>query len=101
MAKTRLRMNGRSHGKSRIASSVVLEKLRWTNAKGSRGVPAFQACIQIGTKHGALAVIDCGSFERNPRKAIASALRRSASKIGKRSGAFAGLKRKSKRRRRR
>jgi hypothetical protein len=64
---------------------------------GLGGSDAFSACVYVGNQKAGQGHCAEG---RNPRAALASAFRLAASKTAGRSGAFAGLRRKRRKRRR-
>lgn len=84
----------KNHGQERtLRSKVTVEPLLSTLA-GQRA--KFMACVEVGSGHlgvGGSKRRAC-RFGKNPRKAIAAALHAAATKIGARSGAFAGVRRK-------
>ena len=51
----------------------------------------FEACVVIGSAVSTSGGIACATG-KNPRKALAAALRKAASRVSKRRGAFAGMK---------
>jgi len=94
MAKLRINWNVR-HGKP-IKNIKIHASIRRVTSAETLGSSSqmFKACVHTGKS-------EACSFGRNPRKALASALRDFAKKTAARSGAFAGLRRRSKKRRRR
>ena len=89
-------------GRERVIPSTVTVMPLLSQLAGKHA--RFMACAEIGARR--FTISGAGKrracrFGKNPRKAVAAAMHAAATKIGARSGAFAGLKRKSKRRRRR
>lgn len=65
-----------------------------------QGEPPFRACVRVGSSGSARrevgANLACASG-KNPRKAVAAALRKLAGKVSTRAGAFAGYSKKRRR----
>lgn len=95
-------VRGKSHIYKRIPSYVSVTKYEGAGASGA--ATAFRVCARVGTGANSEAQTDramtsggkphrnlaCASG-RNPRKAVAAALRKLAAGVGKRTGAFHGI----------
>lgn len=82
---------GKLRTKKRFSGARRQIGMKATMARDGGG---FLACIRVSDKSGRVSGkrgVACG-FDNNPRKALAKAARKLATKISARSGAFAGLK---------
>ena len=94
MAKLRPKSYNVSHDFKPIGIRVQVRRLG--NVMGSEH--RFQACVTNLVPHTTSSRDFC-SIAKNPRKAMARVLHKAATAIGKRSGAFAGHRRRRRRRR--
>lgn len=86
----RMRYPPGAHRGIRIPSSIIVRRIGAQYA-----IDRFQACVQIGSdrlfrRKSDIAAV-CG-FGKNPRRAVAAALRFLATRVSKRSGAFKGIR---------
>ncbi len=89
--------HGTGVGTRRIASRISIAR----GIKISAGDPSFQACVVVGAGKPSFKKNMACAGGMSPRQAISKALKKAGAVVGKRSSAFAGLRRRSKRRRRR
>lgn len=87
MGRIKARKAKRSYGK-RVAGRVYVGR--------SEGRDGFQACVVVGKsnfrRRDQRGYEDVCAYASNPRKAIAAAMRKAATNVEKRGGAFNGLK---------
>lgn len=87
------RISTKDGGRRVVQTSIDITR---TNRDGkSTGNQNFLACVRIGGKWGRKPKSGC-SYGKNPRAALAAALRRAAENVASRGGAFAGYKRRRK-----
>ena len=97
MAKIKAVTRNKRMTSKRLKSNVMLFRISPWESHGELHGDQFQACVAVGSGVTAKKTVTCG-YGSNPRKALAAAFRNEATLIAKRSGAFAGLGRKRRRR---
>lgn len=89
-------LSAKSSGRESIKSATVTVRVR--RVAGKTGADAFYACAHSGKRSPSWKRsygLSC-AHGKNPREALAKSLTMFAAGVGKRSGAFAGLKKRSK-----
>lgn len=97
MAKIKPKLRARGTGRGTIIKSKVFVGRTWSHPGGGE----FEACVIIGSAFGARKAGPSApvcAIGKNPRVAVGLALTKAGAAIKKRTGAFAGFKRRKRRR---